>query len=887
MSRNDKLPEALFWILSKFIPDQVGPIGLGDFKEEYHRLNEGQNRSRANIWLARMIIKSMPHFLMDLLRVETTMFRSYLIAARRMIKTSPVYSLINILGLSVGLAACALAFLYVRDELSFDRYNKKYDRICRIIVEQVRDGREGRSIGIGSAVATALVQAFPEVEDAVRFFDSGPVKVKAGKNLFRENRAYYADPSFFNVFSIPLVKGHLGTALVAPRSLVLSQTACLKYFGQEDPIGKTIRLNDKDDYVISGVFANIPRLSHFHFDFLISLSTIELTKPPSDSLAWGGFDFRTYLLLRKGTSLRVLEAKLPSLINPHLRAEFESALGMSMDRYMAKTGWKIDYSLQSLRDIHLRSGALSGEFEPTSDIKYVALFIAISSLILILAIINFINLSTSRASSRANEVSLRKVLGSLRRNILGQFLLESVSLSFLSLGFAVLMIGFILHPFNQLTGKAFSMRDLGDPLTAGILIASMIIVGLLAGIYPSLVIASIRPVMVLRGSLSRGKEGGRFRRALVVFQFTISIFALAGTGVVVRQIDYIRTKNLGFNKEQLLIIRCGGLLGNQAETLKQEVLKNPSIIKATLSSHLPIPLSLKGMMPVAKEGDPRPVEAERINFWTVDSDFIDTFQIKILEGRNFSRWHITDLGAFLINQSAAKHLGLDKPFEQRLSRIETGPQGIYPTYHSIIGIVGDFHFESLRNYIAPLVIQLGGSTGNLILRIKWGNIPETIGMLEKEWRTLFPEEPFEYTFLDEGFKSLYASELRTKRIFSFFAGLTVFIGCLGILGLASFSIAKKRREIAIRKVSGATVGGIIHILIKEYVFLICLANLIAWPLTYLFMRTWLLQFAYRIEIGVAVHLWSGILALVLAILTVLHQAVSAARTNPADILRHE
>jgi len=816
------------------------------------------------------------------------MFKNYFKVAFRNLSRSKGYTLITLSGLAIGLAACLLAFLYIQDELSYDRYNDKSERIFRITTRMVREGTEINIVGAGALVARTMIEEFPEVENAVRFREEGSAKVKVGVTVFREKKVIYSDPSFFDVFSVPLLKGDRKAVLTAPRTVVLSQTTAEKYFGMADPVGKTLRIDDKEDWQVSGVFADIPRTSHFHFDFIVSFSTLNMASDPSMS-SWMGFNFQTYLLLRPGASASDLETKLPLLFATHLAPEIKQFMGIALEDFMTKAKMKLDYSLQPLAAIHLHSNYNAGEFEPNSDIKYIYLFSAVSLFILILAIINFINLSTARSISRAKEVGLRKVLGSFRLDLVKQFLTESLVLCLMALAIACLLMVFVLPLFNSLTAKELAVGALLNPLAVAAVIVMTLLVTIMAGAYPAFLLSAYRPAFILRGNAGSGSGRGRLRRGLVVFQFAVSAVMIIGTIVVFRQLHYIQNKKLGFDKEQVLILHHSQLLGSHAETLKQEMLRSPQVVSATISSYLPVPSS-RSRLPIARADNPNPEAAFPISFWMIDEDYIETLGMKIVAGRNFSPQLSGDGQAVIINQAAVHHFGLEKPLGQTLIMMDTDadkPGTMVPVPCTVIGVVEDFHYESLREAIAPLVLRRGQSLGNLVMRLKPGKLAAVIKTAEKKWTSLLPGEPFEYAFLDESFNKIYESEMIIGRIFAIFAALAVFIGCLGLFGLASFSAAKRTKEIGVRKVLGATVREMAALLIRDYVLLIGLANIIAWPIAYYLMQRWLQNFAYRTSINVTVFILSGLLGLLIALLTVSYQAIRAARANPVDSLRYE
>ena len=816
------------------------------------------------------------------------MFRNYFKVAFRNLMRNKVYALITLSSLAVGIAACLLSSLYIQDELSYDRYNDKAGRIARINCHMVREGMEVDLAGAGFPVAEILMAEFPEVENAVRFRDEGSAKVEIGRSVYMEKRVVYSDPSFFAVFSVPLLKGDRHTALAAPRSVVLSRTTAEKYFGAADPVGRVLRIDGKQEWRVSGVFADIPRQSHFHFDLIASLSTLDMAKDPS-LRAWMGFNFQTYLLLRPGASPAALEAKLPLLFRTHLGPEIKQFMGISLDEFMAKSKMRMDYSLQPLTAIHLHSKSGPLDFEPNGDVKYIYLFATISLFILMLAIVNFINLSTARSLSRAKEVGLRKVLGSFRRDLIKQFLTESLILCLLALGVACLLLAMVLPLFNGLTAKELALGTLATPGAMAEALALVLLVTIMAGAYPAFLLSAFRPAPILRGQAPGGAGSGRLRRSLVVFQFAVSAVLIVGTIVVFRQMHYIQNKKLGFDKEQVLVLRNASRLGDRADTLKQEMLKYPQVAGATLSSFLPVPSS-RARLPIARADHPNPAQALPVSFWRIDEDYLATLGMKLAAGRNFSSRIAGDARSAIINRAAASYFGFASPLGEKLVMLDEDAmeRGVSATVSvTVVGVVEDFHFESLRELIAPLVLLRRPSSGNLILRVRPGQIAAVLRTLRAKWKALAPGEPFEYSFLGDDFAAIYESEMRTGRIFAIFAVVAVLIGCLGLFGLASFSAARRTKEIGIRKVLGAAVHEMATMLIRDYVLLVGLANLIAWPVAYFLMRRWLQDFAYRAPLGFVPFVLAALLGMAIALLTVGWQALRAARANPVDSLRYE
>jgi putative ABC transport system permease protein len=807
------------------------------------------------------------------------MLKNYIKTALRNLLKRKGYSLINIVGLAIGMASCLLILMFVNDELSCDAYNEKADRIYRVAASFLYGGRNFDIAVAPAPTAQVLLAEFPEVEDAVRFRQRGRYIFRYGDNTFKETQVSYVDPSFFNIFSIPLLMGNPDTALTEPNTLILSQKTAQKYFRYEDPVGKTLRLNDRTDYMVTGVFEEIPDNSHFHFDVLISMTSLEESK----SQSWMSQNFQTYILLHKGADPASLEAKFPALLIKYMGPQIEAFMGQSIEKLMKENELRGEFFLQPLRDIHLHSDLIA-EMEATSDIKYVYTFSVIALFILVIASINYMNLSTARSAGRAREVGIRKVLGSYRSQLIRQFLTESMLLCLVSLVLALGLVKLALPFFNGLSGKAMSLADLRNPSMVGALALVTIIVGILAGSYSAFFISAFQPVNVLKGHLKSSVKTGWLRSGLVVFQFAASTILIIGTFVVYNQLHYIQNKKLGYDKEQVIILSNTYLFGDQAETFKNTMLAYAQIVNATVSDYLPVP-SNRNNSSVLPEGERDSKKATSMQNWIVDYEYIKTLGMKIVAGRDFSREHSSDARAAIINQAAAKQFDWADPVGRRVGRI-VSLQGDFELYE-VIGILEDFHFETLKETIGPLVMFLGESNGNISFRVKSEDMAGTIGLLHKEWKKFLPNQPFEYSFLDERFADMYKTEQRIGKIFGIFAGLAIFIGCLGLFALAAFSAEQRTKEIGIRKVLGATATNIIRLLTKELVILIAMANIIAWPVAFWVMKGWLNDFSYRTSLSVWVFVGAGLLTLFIALLTVSYQAVKAALADPATSLRYE
>lgn len=807
------------------------------------------------------------------------MITNYLKTAVRNLFKHKGYTLINILGLAIGLAACLMILLYVRHELSYDGYHQNSDRIYRVSMAARWGGRDFDVAVVPAVTAKTMIADFPEVEDAVRFRQRGDYIVQYRDQSFREDKIVFSDTSFFKFFSIPLLKGDADSVLTDPFSIALSRKTAQKYFRDEDPLGKTLKLDNRQDYNVTGVFEEIPDNTHFHFDILLSQESIEESRDPG----WVSQNFQTYILLRPDADPAALEAKFPQMLEKYMWPQFAQVLGITVNDLKKSTDMWAKFYLQPLKSIHLHSDLLA-ELDPNSDIRYIYIFSAIALFILIIASINFMNLSTAKAAGRAKEVGLRKVLGSQRKQLILQYLIESTFLSLISMIFAVGIVLLALPAFNQLSGKSMEISSIflqGMPVY---LIMLAVLTGFFAGSYPAFFISAFQPIQVLRGKMKIGVKSGVMRSALVIFQFTASIILIIGTMIVFKQLRFIQNKNLGFNKEQVLILDNAYLLENQAKTFKDTMKTYPQFLNASVSGYLPVP-SNRNNSAVFPEGKRDDEHSTSFQNWVVDYDYLETMGMKLIEGRFFSPEYSTDNKAAVINQSVARQFNWPDPLGKRLGRI-INQKGDIELY-TVIGVVEDFHFESLRENIGPLVMYLGESRGNISFRLKTQDISSAIGLLERQWKQFLPNQPFEYSFLDERFEQMYQSEQRIGRIFTVFAGLAIFIGCLGLFGLAAFTAEQRTKEIGIRKVLGATSPRIIRLLLKEFVILVGIANLIAWPIAYLVMKRWLTDFAYRISPNILIFITAGTLTLMVALLTVSFQAVKAALADPIRSLRYE
>jgi putative ABC transport system permease protein len=814
------------------------------------------------------------------------MLRNYLKTAARNLWKNKGFSAINILGLSIGLATCLLILMYVMDELSYDRWNVNADRIYRVDNE-IKFGGNSVSLAVAPAPAGPIIlRDYPEVMKEVRFRTDGGRLVKKGNQNIKEDAVVLADSTLFEVFTLPMVAGDPHTALKDAHTVVISERMAEKYFDATAPtmasvVGRTLTINDSIPYKVTGVIRNIPSNSHFHFDFFLSLSESAEAKRTDD--AWLSSNFQTYLLLREGTDPKKLEVKLDELVKRYVGPLLQQAAHTSLEDFR-KSGNMVVFDLTPLTSIHLRSNKVA-ELDANGSIQYVYIFSAIAVFILLIACVNFMNLSTARSANRAKEVGIRKVLGSMRGGLISQFLVESVLISLISMMLALCLAAMLLPVFNGVSGKEMHIAAFARPWMAPVMLGLVVAVGILAGSYPAFFLSAFQPIAVLKGKVAGGMRSGWLRNSLVVFQFIISIFLLVGTAVIYEQLRYIHNRDLGFDRNQVMMINNTYALGNQARAFEQQVKGMTGVEGATMTGFVPNggngnndAFFLSPDMDIKKS-----ISSQA---WTVDDQYVPVLGMKMAAGRNFSKEFLTDSTAVVINEAAALRLQGEKPIGARLYEFEDLQTRKIKEYH-IIGVVRNFNFNSLREVVTPMVLSRGQDEGRISLRISGKNVRQLAGQIEGLWRKMAPSQPFSFTFMDEEFNNVYIGEKRMGSISLSFSLLAIFIGCLGLFGLTAYAAEQRTREIGIRKVLGATVGGIISLLSRDFLLLVLVAMVIAFPLSWWAMHHWLQDFAYRISIGWEVYGLAALLAIGIALLTVSFQAVRAALANPVRSLRSE
>ena len=779
----------------------------------------------------------------------------------------------------MGLAACLLIIMYVKDELSYDRFNKNAARIYRVDPDIKFGGSVFQLATAPAIMSETLLKDYPQIEAAVRFRVPENMQFKKGNDRIMENRLIYTDPSIFKIFTLPVIDGNPQQTLAEPNTVVLTESTARKYFNRTNVAGQIIETGDNKPLKIAGVIKDIPENSHFNFDIFFSMAGLEEARRDN----WLSNNFNTYILLKEGANAGQLNAELRQLVTRYVAPQLKEGVNSTLEE-MEKRGEYVRYSLTPLLNIHLHSDRLA-ELSANSNIVYVYIFSAVALFILLIACVNFMNLSTARSSNRSREVGIRKVMGSMRWNLITQFLAESMLISFVSLILALVLAWISLPWFNQLAGKSLNMESQLSPVVALVLIGFAALVGLLAGSYPAFFLSSFQPIKVLKGKLAAGFKTGWLRNSLVVFQFSISIFLIVGTVVIYNQLNYIRNKNTGFNRDQVLILNNTQVLKDKLKTFREELLASGAATQVTVSGYLPTGSS-RNTDVVFKEATAGPDASITLQLWQVDENYIPTLGMQMAAGRNFSKDLPTDSNAVIINESAAKLLGYKDPLN-KFVYMPNGRLGSINAPYSIVGVVKDFNFNSMRESVSTLLLQFGRDKDRMAVKLKAGDIQQSIQRIEGIWKSMVPQQPLAYSFMDEDFNAIYQAEQRTGKISMAFSILAVLIACLGLFGLAAYAAEQRTKEIGIRKVLGASVSGIIQMLSKDFLKLVAVAVLIAVPFAWWAMNSWLNNFAYRTQITWWVFAGTALITLLIALLTVSFQAIRAALANPVQSLKNE
>ncbi len=863
-------PKIAEWILRRIHRDNGDYTHLGDFKEIHSQLIQTQGPLTAWVWYFFQVCRSIPGFAKNKIYWSVTMFRNYLVISFRNIIRNKWFSVIKIAGLAVGMAAFLLILFYVQFELSYDRFHEKGDRIYLFTIREpwLRKDVIEYTDGSPEPLAAALISDIPEVVNATRVmrpFADKPV-LQYGDNKFFEN-GIYADHNFLKIFTYPLLLGDPEKALVEPNTIVISKDVTQKLFGKNDPMGNTIVYREGSsayNLKVTGVAKPVPPNSHRRFNYLISVETLVQDKNRTWMIgAWNIGNFTTFLELAENADVTEIEEKIFTLTARRTGASPEEVKG-------------IEIALHPLKDIHLRS-QIRGRESSRMEIRYVYLFVSIALVILLIACINYINLTTAFSATRAREIGIRKVVGANRKQLYKQFIGESCFLTLISVGIALLIIHLLLPRFRTLIGIDLPVHYLKNPSFLISIMASWLFISLIAGSYPAFVLSAIKPVQVFKDFVTSGRKGSAFRNLLVIVQFTASIILIVGTIVIFRQMNYVKNRRLGYDREHVIVIPTHEKeSGLKAQAIKNELLQYPEVMGVTISDALPLDVRSRFINQAFEGEDGQTVKMD-ICFDYVDYDFLDVFKIEMAQGRNFSKDFSEDKSAVIVNETAVKQLGWTNPIGKKLPGRDE---------YNVIGVVKDFYFASLHQKIAPMMFLLREGA-RIAVRVRPGNVQKTVALLKSVFERNTQTQPFDFFFLDDRFNELYKKDQRTGEIFGYFSLLAIFIACLGLLGLASFTVERRTKEIGMRRVLGASAYRIVTLLGKEYIRLVIIANFIAWPVGYFAMKKWLQNFAYRIDLNIWMFILAAAVALAIAFVTVSYQTLTAASANPADTLRYE
>ncbi|AMR32654.1 cell division protein FtsX [Mucilaginibacter sp. PAMC 26640] len=807
------------------------------------------------------------------------MLKNYFKIAARNLRRNKGFSAINIFGLAMGLAVCLLITLFVVDELSYDKFNLKSANIYRVYSDFKVNGSVFKAKDSPAPMAAVMMKEYPKIEQATRIIGGGRTLVQKGNETLTESGSFYGDANLFTVFTLPMIAGDAKTALVQPNSLVVSEAIAKKYFNTTDVIGKTLHLDNTNDYKITAVIKDMPAQSHVHFTMIRAMSGLDDSKRTE----WTNVNFGTYILVRDGTTQQQLDGYLKQATKKYAEPELQTFIHTTIAD-LERKGDHFIYATTPLTSIHLQS-PVSDEIEPSGNLQYVYIFVLIAVFILLIACINFMNLSTARSAGRAKEVGVRKVLGSGRMTLIYQFLTESTLTSFIALAIAIVFALVLLPYFNMLSGKQITVNFFANSWLLPSLLATTLIIGLLAGLYPAFFLSAFQPIQVLNGKIASGFKGSALRNGLVVFQFATVIMLIVGTLVIYSQLNYIRNVNLGYNREQVLIVKNTYSLFNHAKTFKEDVMQLQGVKSGTATEYLPTANNDQTEVYNLADG-PNAGQSKGISTWPVDNAYIPTLGMKMLQGRNFSPEMITDSTAVIVNESAAALLGLRHPIDKNIFRSGDSKR----TPHRIIGVVKDFNVGSLRAKVRPLMLRLKARYGSMAFRIDTKNVSGLLAQIEKLYHSAdanMAGQPFEYSFMDDDFNHLYKSEQNTGKIFTSFAFFAIFIACLGLFGLVTYAAEQRTKEIGIRKVLGASVASIVTMLSNDFLKLIAIAAVIAFPVAWWAMNKWLQDFAYRIAIKWWVFVLAGAIAIVIALVTISYQSIKAALSNPVKSLKSE
>jgi putative ABC transport system permease protein len=850
---------------------------LEDFEETFSEIQRSEGRFQAMRWYWGNTLKSLAGYLKLIVSWRFFMLMNHLKIVYRNFVSHKLFSFINVFGLAIGLSICMIISLWVLRELDYDRFHEKAHRIYRIERELLRDNLYSRWPIVGGLYKQALIDDFPEIENAVRFWRR-EFAIKDLKNNIHRQETFAVDNSVFEIFSFNLEEGSEQNALTDPRTVVLTRENAMKYFGSGDVVGQSLTFEwegEQVDFKVTGILEEVPENSHIHFDMLISLASVPDEEYGDD---WRSNYLYTYVLVSENISRSDLEQKLKTFVTQRLEPQYGDLLVLNKDMTIHEV---LKMHLFPITDIHLHPSA-NWEVEAGGSILSVYIFSSIAVLILIIACLNFVNLSTARANKRAKEVSLRKTVGADKSQLRGQFIQESVLLAFVSLGIALLMSSMFIQAYNGVFSENLSLSVFLHPLKMLSLVGATFLVGVLAGLYPAFYLTRFEPAQVIKGSLLAGSRKSVFRRNMVIVQFSISILLIIGLFTVFKQMKYIQSRSLGFNRENVVILPVRSQqIAQNYHAFRNELKKSSQITSLSSSSEIPADTHYSNSYYRRPDSE----EPVSVYLFFTDYDYLETYKMQVLAGRTFSRDFSTDtVGTLILNESAAQRFGWIP--EEAVGKKLIGPYSEGPA--QVVGVVKNFNFMSLRREVEPMVFLLDPEYIRAIsVKIAPGNLEKTLGFIQDKWQSSFPGEQFEFGFLDNRVNQLYEREEKMQKIFLIFSSLSILVACLGLLGLVSFTSEIRTKEIGIRKVLGASTGSMIVLLSKEFIKWIVLANIVAWPLAWLMMNKWLQNFAYRVNIGWIVFVLAALVTMFIATFTFIFQTVKTAYADPIDSLRYE
>jgi len=862
----------------------------GDLEEEYGFQVKKVGERKANLYYWWEVLgfvkwkytKRKPEQYSSNHYFTIAMIQTYFKIAYRNLTWNKGYSALTIVSLTLGFAVSLLSVLYIQDELSYDQFNSKAERMYRINSDITFSGKTTAGAVSPTPMGQTLKQDFPEIESVTRLGKYGSQLVKSTQSAIREQRIVYADSTVFDVFTLPLLQGNSSKALADPQSVVISRSMAQKYFGNTNALNRTLTFNINEVRKVTGVMEDMPEQSHFHADFLLPIYETKDAKVNK----WGNHIFNTYVVLKPGTEPKSVEAKfeqiLQTYLDPALKQYFQTTLTETR-----KAGNNYSYLLMPVTAIHLYSDR-QGELAPNGSIQYIYVFVLIGLFILLIAVFNFINLTTARSVKRAREVGVRKVMGSNRFVLICQFLSESFLITFLALVVGILLLYSFLPTFNSLADKHLFVEKSVNIVSILYILAMTFVVSILAGLYPAFYLSSFQPIKALKGLRMPAKSQG-LRSFLVIFQFGLSVLLIIGTLLINRQLQYIQTKRVGFDKEQVITVKTSLSTKSEVLTFRNEVIRNPAVQNGTVSGFLPVTSERWNDMWYSKQ-EIIPENAINMQEWMVDPNYIQTLGMQVIQGRDFIDGRISDSSAVIINERAASQFGLQNPIGQIIHK----PGGEQLT---IIGVVKDFHYESLRSKIEPVGLVINGVAidrpleksflSAVSFRLNTKNLSSALASIEKKWKQIAPGQPFEYSFMSEDFEAMYRSEQRIEQIFTIFSTIAILIACLGLFGLSAFSAEQRTKEIGVRKVLGASVASIAALLSKDFLKPVLIAIVIAFPIGWYAVHIWLQDFAYKIEIEWWIFALASLLSLGIALLTISFQSIKAALMNPVKSLKSE